>query len=149
MRYWHIGRGWKAVEARLSSLGSNLLMLIPNNSAAGSVRLSAGSISRLTLEDVKAVARCNPNVVNVDGNVSGSAQVVYVDKNWNTSVTGALPSYEGMRNSKPYYGRFYTTQENQNEVRASAPRPDGRSPICSTSRTPSINELKSITLDFG
>jgi len=113
-----IGKGaQKAVEAQLANLGSNLLMVIPNNSAAGTVRLSAGSISRMTLDDVKAIARCNPNIVHVDGNVSGSVQVVYKSQNWNTSVTGALPIYEEMRNSKPYYGRFYTAQENRDQAR--------------------------------
>jgi macrolide transport system ATP-binding/permease protein len=113
-----IGRGaQKAVEAQLAGLGSNLLMLIPNNSSAGAVRLSAGSISRLTMDDVNAIARCNPNVARVDGNVSGSVQVVYKNQNWNTSVTGALPIYETMRNSKPYYGRFYTAEENRDQAR--------------------------------
>lgn len=113
-----IGRGaQKAVEAQLAGLGSNLLMVIPNNSAAGAVRLSAGSISRMTMEDVQAIARCNPHIVHVDGNVSGSVQVVYKNQNWNTSVTGALPIYEEMRNSKPYYGRFYTAEENRDQAR--------------------------------
>ena len=63
-----IGKGaQKAVEAQLASLGSNLLMLIPNNSAAGAVRMSAGTVSRLTMDDVKAIVRCNPNIARVDG----------------------------------------------------------------------------------
>jgi len=113
-----IGKGaQKAVEARLASLGSNLLMLIPTSQAMGGVRVSAGTVSRLTMEDIKAIARCSVNIAHVDGNVSGSAQVVYKDKNWNTSVTGALPAYEKMRNSTPYYGRFYTEQENKQQAR--------------------------------
>jgi len=113
-----IGRGaQKAVEARLSSLGSNLLMVIPTSQSMNGVRASAGTISRLTLEDVKAIARCNSNIAHVDGNITGSAQVVNKDLNTNTSVTGALPTYEKMRNSKPYYGRFYTEQENRDQAR--------------------------------
>jgi macrolide transport system ATP-binding/permease protein len=113
-----VGKGaQKAVESRLASLGSNLVMLIPSHSELGGVRSSAGTVSRLTLEDVKAIARCNANIVHVDGNVSGSAQVVYRDQNWNTTVTGALPVYESMRNSSPYYGRFYTSQENRDQAR--------------------------------
>jgi macrolide transport system ATP-binding/permease protein len=53
----------------------------------------------------------------VDGNVSGSVQVVYGDKNASTQVTGALPVYEKMRNSTPYYGRFYTDSENVTAAR--------------------------------
>ena len=45
------------------------------------------------------------------------SQVVYGDKNANTPVTGALPVYEKMRNSAPYYGRFYTDAENTTEAR--------------------------------
>ena len=113
-----IGRGaQKAVEARLSSLGSNLLMVIPTSGAMGGVRASAGSISRLTLDDIKAIARCSAAIAHVDGNVSGSAQVVYSDKNTNTTITGALPSYEKMRNSSPYYGRFFFDGENLNQAR--------------------------------
>lgn len=113
-----IGKGaQKAIESRLSSLGSNLVMLIPTPPSMAGVRAEAGSVSRFTMDDVKAIARVNPNIARVDGNVSGSGQVVYGDKNANTQVTGALPLYEQMRNSQPYYGRFYTDAENQTQAR--------------------------------
>src|SRR5204863_8316756 len=76
-----IGKGaQKAIESRLASLGSNLLMLIPESPAMRGVQGAAGSVSRLTLDDVKAISKVNPGIVRVDGNVSGSAQVVYADK---------------------------------------------------------------------
>lgn len=81
------------------------------------VASAAGTVSRLTLDDAKAISRCNQNIVHVDGNVQGSVQVVYSDKNANTQVTGALPVYEQMRNATPYYGRFYTDSENQLQAR--------------------------------
>ncbi len=113
-----IGKGaQKAIEARLASLGSNLLMLMPGNPSLRGVAGAAGSISRLTLDDVKAIARLNPHIARVDGNVTGSAQVVYADKNTNTSVTGALPVYAAMHNAQPYYGRFFTDDENQTQER--------------------------------
>jgi macrolide transport system ATP-binding/permease protein len=82
------------------------------------VAAAAGSVSRLTLDDAKAIARSNQNIVHVDGNVQGGVQVVYGDKNANTQVTGALPVYEQMRNATPYYGRFYTDADNQAQARA-------------------------------
>src|SRR5258706_9568216 len=81
------------------------------------VAAAAGSVSRLAMDDVKAIARANPNIARVDGNVQGAVQVVYGDKNANTQVTGALPVYEDMRNAHPYYGRFYTDSENTLEAR--------------------------------
>ena len=113
-----VGRGaQKAIEARLSSLGSNLIMLRPGSPAMGGVHGASGSVSRLTMEDVRAIAHINPGIVAVDGNVSGSVQVVYGDKNANTQLTGATPIYASMRASEPYYGRFYTAQDEENEER--------------------------------
>jgi macrolide transport system ATP-binding/permease protein len=113
-----VGRGaQKAIETRISSLGSNLVMLRPGSTSVGGVRGGAGSFSRLTLEDVQAIAKVNPHVVRVDGNVSGSAQVVLRDKNSNTSVTGAMPVYAPMHNSEAYYGRFFTDEENRRLAR--------------------------------
>jgi macrolide transport system ATP-binding/permease protein len=43
--------------------------------------------------------------------------VVYKDKNASTSVTGAMPSYETMRASEPYTGRFFTEDENRTLAR--------------------------------
>ncbi|MBI4061934.1 MAG: ABC transporter permease, partial [Elusimicrobia bacterium] len=47
----------------------------------------------------------------------GSAQVVYGDKNANTSVVGAEPHYAEMRNAAAYYGRFFTSEENERMAR--------------------------------
>ena len=113
-----VGRGaQKAIETRLASLGSNLLMLSPARREVGGVRTAAGSVSRLTMDDLKTIAKVNPHVLRVDGNVNGSAQVVYEDQNTNTQVTGAMPTYEAMRAAKPYFGRFFTDQEDEFQAR--------------------------------
>ncbi|MCB4757337.1 MAG: ABC transporter permease [Elusimicrobia bacterium] len=113
-----IGKGaQKAIESRLSSLGSNLLVLMPGSPSSHGVHGEAGSVSRLKMEDVKAILKVSPDILHVDGNVSGNVQVVYGSQNSNTQATGATPVYESMRASKPYYGRFFTEQENQTQAR--------------------------------
>ncbi len=113
-----LGKGaQKSIEARLASLGSNLLMLRPGSPSSRGVRGEAGSASRLTLEDVKALRKLSPHIVGVDGNVSGSAQIVYGDKNASTQVTGAMPIYAAMRNSDAYFGRFFTEEEDEAQAR--------------------------------
>jgi macrolide transport system ATP-binding/permease protein len=108
-----IGKGaQKAIEQRLASLGSNLVMLMPGATRMGGVRGGAGSYSRLTLEDVKAISKV-PHVARVDGGVSGGAQVVYGDQNTSTQIQGATPLYAPMRNSEAYYGRWFTDEENK------------------------------------
>jgi macrolide transport system ATP-binding/permease protein len=108
-----IGKGaQKAIESRIASLGSNLVMLIPGSTSFGGVRGGSGSYSRFTLEDVKAVSKI-PHILRVEGNVSGSGQMVYKDQNWSTRLTGATPLYAAMHNAQPYFGRFFTAGENE------------------------------------
>ncbi|MBI5201278.1 MAG: ABC transporter permease, partial [Elusimicrobia bacterium] len=111
-----IGKGaQKAIEARLASLGSNLLMLRPEARNMGGVRGSGGS-SRLRLDDVKAISTV-PHVARVEGTVQQNAQVVYQDKNANTRVQGVVPIYAQMHNSQAYWGRFFTEQEDLTRAR--------------------------------
>ncbi len=106
-----IGKGAQAaVESRLSSLGSNLIMLMPGSTSTGGVRGAAGSFSRFRLDDVKEIEKI-PHVRRAEGNVSGNAQLVYRDQNWNSSITGATIQYPAMHNAAPYYGRFFTEEE--------------------------------------
>ena len=108
-----IGKGaQQAVEARIAGLGSNLIMLIPGSTSVGGVRGGAGSFSRLTTIDVKTIARLN-HVARAEGNVRGNGQVVYKSNNWSTSVTGATPVYAKMHAADPYYGSFFTDEEDQ------------------------------------
>ncbi len=102
----------KSVEARLAGLGSNLLMLSPGSPNSRGVRQESGAVSRLTLDDLKAVGKASSSIVRVDGNVDGRVQAVFGDKNTNTQVTGVTPDYEQMRSATPYYGRFFTDAEN-------------------------------------
>jgi macrolide transport system ATP-binding/permease protein len=108
-----IGKGaQKAVEARIAGLGSNLVMLIPGSTSVGGVRGGSGTFSRLTPVDVKAISRIN-HVARVEGNVRGNGQVVYKSNNWSTQVFGVTPLYAKMHAADPYYGRFFTDDEEQ------------------------------------
>jgi macrolide transport system ATP-binding/permease protein len=112
-----IGAGaQKAIEARLASLGSNLIMIFARSPRMNGVMGGGGSYSRLTLEDAKAVAGV-PGVVDTYPEAEGNVQIVYGNQNANTEMQGVTPSYESIRNSTPYYGRFFTAEENQAEAR--------------------------------
>jgi len=107
----------KAVEANLAGLGSNLLTVRPvGHMSAGGVRGAAGDVSRLTFDDVKAVSEI-PHVLRAEGNVQGSAQVVYGSKNTSTSIYGVTTAYTPMHNAKPKYGRFFTDAEDEERAR--------------------------------
>ncbi|MDA8131544.1 MAG: ABC transporter permease [Elusimicrobia bacterium] len=103
----------KSIQERMSSLGTNLLGIMPGNLQHGGASFGRGAVSRLTMADAEAIKREVPDVTKVDGNVQGSVQAVYNAVNTRTTVTGALPIYASMRNSQAYYGRFFTEQENR------------------------------------
>jgi macrolide transport system ATP-binding/permease protein len=111
-----IGAGaQKAIEARLASLGSNLIMIFARSPRMNGV-MGGGGYSRLTLADAKAV-RGIPGVVNSYPEAEGNVQIVFGNQNANTEMQGVTPSYEAIRNSTPYYGRFFTAEEDQAEAR--------------------------------
>ena len=102
----------KSLEQQITSMGTNLLYLMPGRISLGGV---SGSVARrIYLKDVDALAENTELIKNIDPNVSGSAQVVYGNKNTNTSITGATPVYQYLQNAVPQYGRFFTRSENEN-----------------------------------
>jgi macrolide transport system ATP-binding/permease protein len=105
-----VGNGaQKSIEKQMASMGTNLLGIMSNWRSKG-VSTGRGSVSRITLDDLK-IFRNIENVTGVDGEVSGNAQVVYGNKNTNTSINGVQYDYARMRNSQPYYGRFFSEDE--------------------------------------
>ncbi len=101
----------RAIQKQMSSLGTNLVAVMPGNRSQGGMSLGRGAVSRLTLEDAAALPKAVPNVTRADANVQGSAQLVYASKNYRSRVTGVTAAYASMRNSQPYYGRFFSEDE--------------------------------------
>ena len=88
-----IGRGVEtSVAASISSMGSNLFIVLSGSSAQGGMRLGMGNAPTLTLEDAAAIASV-PGVAATSPMLPGSAQVVYGAANWGTQVTGTTADY--------------------------------------------------------
>ncbi|MDD5746485.1 MAG: ABC transporter permease, partial [Candidatus Omnitrophica bacterium] len=67
--------------------------------------------TRFTFQDVTAIEKLTGVVARVSPDVRGRGQMVYADKNWNTSVEGVGEDYAVMRASVPVVGRFFTEPE--------------------------------------
>ncbi len=100
----------RAIQKQMSSLGTNLLAVMPGSRSQGGMSLGRGAVSRLTLEDAKALTKL-PNITKSDSNVQGQAQMVYGSKNYRSRVTGVTAIYPSMRAADPYYGRFFSEDE--------------------------------------
>lgn len=106
-----LGRGAKeSIAQRLASMGSNLLMVRSGSHRVHGVALEAGSVTRFTTQDVDAIAKL-PEVRRVSPSVTGRAQVVYGNKNWNTKIEGTGVDYKDLRAANPTVGRFFTAEE--------------------------------------
>lgn len=112
-----IGMGaTQKVQASISSLGSNLLLVNPGAPRQAGVRQSAGSSTTLTLKDYDAI-RTLPNVLYASPTVSRSYLMVAGNKNWNSSTYGVLPEYQNVRELTTSSGSFITQQQVDSRAR--------------------------------
>lgn len=108
-----IGKGaQKAIEARLESLGSNVIMLFGGAPSSRGVHGAAGNYSRLTLEDARAIQMSIPQVSELYPEAEGDVEIVYKDQNKVSEMQGVTPNYVSIRNAHPDNGRFFTDEEN-------------------------------------
>jgi putative ABC transport system permease protein len=81
----------KMISDQISSIGSNLLLVLPGSTTSGGLRTGSGGAPTLTYDDAKAIKAECPSVGAVAPTVRGSAQIVYGNQNWSTIVMGAIP----------------------------------------------------------
>jgi len=94
-----IGQGSKqTVQASISSLGTNTIMIFPGSSNQGGVRGGAGSTSTLTVDDADAVKERCDLVGHVSPVVQKRVQTIFGSQNWNTTIMGGLNDYFYIRN---------------------------------------------------
>jgi putative ABC transport system permease protein len=108
-----IGRGAQAqTEKQLKSLGSNLIFVQSGTANFGSAASQgAGSATTLNWDDAKAIEKTASAVAAVAPTLSNRSQVVWAEKNTNTSVQGTTPSYVEVRDFLPLTGRFFNQAE--------------------------------------
>ena len=87
----------KMISDQISSIGSNLLLVIPGSTTSGGLRSGFGGTPTLTYDDAKAIKAECPSVGAVAPTVRGTAQVVYGNQNWSTIVMGATPEMVTVR----------------------------------------------------
>jgi putative ABC transport system permease protein len=102
------------VGARISSLGSNLLIVSPGSSTTtGGLRGGAGSASTLTITDANALASgvAAPDIQAVAPIKNSSLSLTAGSTNWTTTVVGTSPSWLSVRARTLADGRFLTDQD--------------------------------------
>lgn len=112
-----IGNGVKQdIQNSISSLGSNLLMVMPGAPRTPGVRPSAGSMKSLKVSDYEAISKMD-GVKAASPMTNGSYVVIYQNKNWTTSVSGVSYNYLDVNNWSMKSGRFLSEKNVQNRER--------------------------------
>ena len=108
-----VGQGAQAsVTQRFQSLGSNLLVISPGAAFYGRASQGAASAQSLTDEDAQAIAQLATLVEAIAPEYSiRGAQMVYGNKNTQTSALGVTPEYLTVRNWQVSRGRFIDQQD--------------------------------------
>lgn len=112
-----IGNGVKQdIEDSISSLGSNLLVVMPGAPRTPGVRPSQGSMKSLKISDYEAIAKLE-GVKAASPMTNGSYVVIYQNKNWTTSVAGVNSNFQDVNNWTMTSGRFFSDKNVQNRER--------------------------------
>ena len=107
-----IGLGARSeIEAKISRLGSNLLMVVPNTRTAEGVNTGTGGQHTLAKADAVAVGREVYGVVASAAAVTGRVRAVHRNKNWKTRLVGTDPEYLTIRDWTIDAGRNFSESE--------------------------------------
>jgi len=107
-----IGQGAREQQLQLiQQMGANVVLVFPGQFRRGAVGFGMGSVQTLTMRDIEALSKSNSLIVQVAAEVRRGAQVVYRQKNTNTSVMGVTANYPIVRAYKVEKGRFFSEQE--------------------------------------
>lgn len=107
-----IGQGSKkSIQAEISEMGSNMIMIQPGGDMRGGVRQSADDMETLKLKDYEDIVNETLYVAAVSPSVNSSGQAIYGANNTPTTVYGISPGYMEIRRYKVEDGDMFTDQD--------------------------------------
>ena len=106
----------QAVKDRIVALGTTLISVNPGQQRGFGVAIQ-GAQQKLTIADAKAVEERATSLLAVQPEMSNNQQIVYLNKNANTSVVGTTSNYLEVRKYKLQAGRMFTSGEDEGKQR--------------------------------
>lgn len=109
-----IGQGSKrSIQAEISEMGSNMIMIHPGADMRGGVRQEASAMETLKLEDLECITNETRYISAVSASVNSSGQAIYGANNAPTTIYGISPDYLEIRRYKVQDGEMFTEQDIQ------------------------------------
>jgi ABC-type antimicrobial peptide transport system permease subunit len=106
----------KAMQRTISSMGANVLLILPGTAASGGVTFGAGTVVTLTPEDCEAIRSECPAVRSAAPIVRARTQVVYGNRNWVPMfIYGTTPEFLDVRDwNSMSEGEMFTEKDVRN-----------------------------------
>ena len=109
-----IGQGSKrSIQAQISEMGSNMIMIQPGADMRGGVRQDASAMETLKLQDYENIVNETRYVSATSPSVNSSGQVIYGANNAPTTVYGISPDYMEIRRYEVEDGDMFSDQDVQ------------------------------------
>lgn len=107
-----IGQGSKkSIQAQISEMGSNMIMIHPGGDMRGGVRLDADDMESLKLEDFEDIRSKTSFVTYVSPAVNSAGQAIYGANNTPTTVYGVNMDYLEIRRYRIEDGESFDDQD--------------------------------------
>lgn len=109
-----IGQGSKrSIQAQISEMGSNMIMIQPGADMRGGVRQDASAMETLKLQDYEGIVNETRYVSATSPSVNSSGQAIYGANNAPTTVYGISPDYMEIRRYEVEEGDMFSDQDVQ------------------------------------
>ena len=109
-----IGQGSKrSIQAQISEMGSNMIMIQPGADMRGGVRQDASAMETLKLQDYEDIVNETRYVSATSPSVNSSGQAFYGANNTPTTVYGISPDYMEIRRYEVEDGDMFSDQDVQ------------------------------------
>jgi len=108
-----IGSGSSAaVQKSISSMGANVVLVMPGTATSSGISFGMGSVMTLTPDDAEAILRDVPTIRNAAPAVRARTQVVYGNRNWvPSSIYGTTPAFLDIRDWSVADGESFTDRD--------------------------------------
>jgi len=107
-----IGQGSKrSIQAQISEMGSNMIMIQPGGDRRGGVRQSSADMQTLKLEDYESLKSEAQLLSAVSPSVNSSGQMIRGNHNTPTTIYGMSEDYLTIRQLEIQDGEMFTEQE--------------------------------------
>ncbi|KMY68175.1 hypothetical protein AAU61_00065 [Desulfocarbo indianensis] len=102
----------QALQDAISSMGANVLMVVPGTASSGGISFGAGSVTTLSPADCEAMIKQCPALRGAAPQVRARTQVVYGNRNWVPFwMTGTTPAYLEVANWTMAEGEVFTERD--------------------------------------